>query len=378
MERSTLPFAGNMRQVWITRHGPPEVLELREAAVPEPSGDEVLIKVAAAGINFADIMARLGLYPDAPKPPCVVGYEVAGEVAAAGPSAGLFAVGDRVVALTRFGGYSSYVSAPQQQVFALPADLNFAQGAALPVTYLTAYQLVIVMGRLHADETILVHSAAGGVGLSAIDLATIIGARVIGVASSAKHDFLRRRGVQGLIDSRAGDMVDRAKQLTGGRGVDLVLDARGGRSWRDSYDCLAPTGRLAVFGLATAVGGGRWLGTARSLLGVPWLRFNPLRLMNDNRGVFGVNIGHLWGQHEMIRNWMIQILEGNGKEKSRRWSIARSRLQKLRRLIVISRAAATSERSCWCREEANRRWPTGQHRATPLGNALRRRNTAVA
>jgi synaptic vesicle membrane protein VAT-1 len=309
MERSTLPFAGNMRQVWIMRHGPPEVLELREAAVPEPSGDEVLIKVAAAGINFADIMARLGLYPDAPKPPSVVGYEVAGEVAATGPSAGLFAVGDRVVALTRFGGYSSYVSAPQQRVFALPADLNFAQGAALPVTYLTAYQLVIAMGRLHADETMLVHSAAGGVGLSAIDLATIIGARVIGVASSAKHDFLRRRGVQRLIDSRAGDMVDRAKQLTGGRGVDLVLDARGGRSWRDSYDCLAPTGRLAVFGLATAVGGGRWLGTARALLGVPWLRFNPLRLMNDNRGVFGVNLGHLWGQHEMIRNWMTQILE---------------------------------------------------------------------
>jgi len=113
---------------------------------------------------------------------------------------------------------------------------------------------------------------------------------VIGVASAAKHDFLRRRGVQGLIDSRAKDMVDRVKQLTDARGVDLVLDARGGRSWRASYDCLAPTGRLAVFGLATAVGGGRWLGTARALFGVPWLRFNPLRLMNDNRGVFGVNV----------------------------------------------------------------------------------------
>jgi hypothetical protein len=103
-------------------------------------------------------------------------------------------------------------------------------------------------------------------------------------------------------------MVDRVKQSTDRRGVDLLLDARGGRSWRDSYDCLAPTGRLAVFGLATAVGGGRWLGTARALLGVPWLRFNPLRLMNDNGGVFGVNIGHLWDQHDMIRNWMSQIL----------------------------------------------------------------------
>jgi NADPH:quinone reductase-like Zn-dependent oxidoreductase len=162
------------------------------------------------------------------------------------------------------------------------------------------------MGRQRTGETILVHSAAGGVGLSAIDLATIIGAKVIGIASTAKHDFLHRRGVRMLIDSRAEDMVDRVKQSTDG--VDLVLDARGGRSWRDSYDCLAPTGRLAVFGLATAVGGGRWLGTARALLGVPWLRFNPLRLMNDNRGVFGVNVGRLWDQHDMIRNWMSQIL----------------------------------------------------------------------
>jgi Alcohol dehydrogenase GroES-like domain len=108
-----------MQQVWITRHGPPDVLELREAAVPQPSNGEVLIRVAAAGINFADIMARLGLYPDAPKPPCVVGYEVAGEVAALGPSATAFAVGDKVIALTRFGGYSSHVSVRQEQVFEL-------------------------------------------------------------------------------------------------------------------------------------------------------------------------------------------------------------------------------------------------------------------
>jgi synaptic vesicle membrane protein VAT-1 len=297
-----------MHQVWVTRHGPPDVLELREAAVPQPSKGEVLIRVVAAGINFADIMARLGLYPDAPKPPCVVGYEVAGEVAALGPSATTFAVGNKVIALTRFGGYSSYVGVRQEQVFALPPGLDFAQGAALPVTYLTAYQLVIAMGRLRSGETILVHSAGGGVGLSAIDLATLIGAKVIGIASPAKHDFLRRRGVQLLIDSHAEDMVVRVKQLTDGRGVDLVLDARGGRSWRDSYDCLAPTGRLAVFGLATAVGGGRWRGTTRALLGVPWLRFNPLRLMNDNRGVFGVNVGHLWDQHDMIRGWMSQIL----------------------------------------------------------------------
>jgi NADPH:quinone reductase-like Zn-dependent oxidoreductase len=307
--------AATMQQVWITRHGPPEVLQVREAPVPVPKSGEVLVKVAAAGINFADIMARLGLYPDAPKPPCVVGYEVAGEVVALGPGANGVRAGDRVIALTSFGGYSSHVSVPQIQVFPLPAGFSIEQGAALPVTYLTAYQLMIAMGRLKSGETVLVHSAAGGVGLSAIELAAIIGAKVIGVASSSKHEYLRSRGVAGLIDSGSTDLPSRVKELTAGRGVDLALDARGGSSWRQSYDCLAPTGRLAVFGLSTAVGGNPWLGTARALLGVPWLRFNPLTLMNDNRGIFGVNVGHLWGHQEILGEWMRQILTWQSQGK---------------------------------------------------------------
>jgi synaptic vesicle membrane protein VAT-1 len=306
-----------MQQVWISRHGPPEVLELREAPRREPKNTEVLVKVAAAGINFADIMARLGLYPDAPRPPCVVGYEVAGDVVAAGPGVSGIKAGDRVIALTAFGGYSSHVSVPQEQVFPLPAGLGAEEGAALPVTYLTAYQLMVVMGRLRQGETVLVHSAAGGVGLSAIDLAHILGARVIGVASASKHDYLRGRGVTQLIDSGSTDLVARVKELTAGRGVDLALDARGGRSWRDSYDSLAPTGRLAVFGLATAVGGHPWIGTARALLGVPWLRFNPLTLMSENRGIFGVNVGHLWSHAAIIGDWMRQLLawQSEGKLK---------------------------------------------------------------
>jgi len=311
-------MAEAMRQVWISRYGPPEVLELREAAMPRPADDQILIKVAASGVNFADIMARRGLYPDAPKSPCVVGYEVAGEVVAAGPAVIGFSPGDRVIALTRFGGYSSHVCVPERQTFALPGGLGFAEGAALPVTYLTAYQLMIAMGRLAAGETVLVHSAGGGVGLAAIDLAAIIGAQVIGVASAAKHDFLRRRGVMGLIDGRAKGLVSQVMALTEGRGVHLALDARGGRSWRDSYDCLAPTGRLAVFGLASAVGpGGRFAAMARAVTSMPWLRFNPFRLMNDNRGIFGVNIGHLWGHIDLLRGAMEQIVEWEALGKVR-------------------------------------------------------------
>src|SRR5260370_35727276 len=125
-------MAETMRQVWIGRYGPPEVLELREAAMPRPADDQILIKVAACGINFADIMARLGLYPDAPKPPCVVGYEVAGEVAALGPGVSGISVGDRVIAITRFGGSSSHWSVPQPQAFPLPAGFSLQRGAAFP------------------------------------------------------------------------------------------------------------------------------------------------------------------------------------------------------------------------------------------------------
>jgi len=311
-------MAEMMSQVWIPRHGAPEVLELRQAPMPRPVDDQILIKVAASGVNFADLMARLGVYPDAPKPPCVVGYEVAGEVVARGPAATTFSPGDRVVALTRFGGYSSHVCVAERQAFAMPGALDFIQGAALPVNYLTAYQLLIAMGRLGAGETVLIHSAGGGVGLAAIDIAAIIGAQVIGVASVAKHDFLRRRGVTGLIDGRAKGLVGQVMALTEGRGVDLALDARGGKSWRDSYACLAPTGRLAVFGLAAAVGpGGRFAAMARAAASVPWLAFNPIRLMNDNRGIFGVNIGHLWGHIGLLRGWMEQVLEWEALGKIR-------------------------------------------------------------
>jgi NADPH:quinone reductase-like Zn-dependent oxidoreductase len=305
-----------MQQVWITRHGPPEVLQLCEAPVPTPGRSEILVRVVAAGVNFADILARTGIYPDAPKPPCVVGYEVAGEVAALGSSVTSFSVGDRIIAPTHFGGYSSHVCVPEHQAFPLPGGLGFAQGAALPVTYLTAYQLVIAMGRVQPGETILVHSAAGGVGLSVIDLAGIVGAKVIGVASASKHDYLRTRGLYGIIDARDADVVARVMELTEGRGVDLALDAIGGRSWRDGYACLRTTGRLGVYGLSSAIAPGRrWLPALRALAGVPWFRFHPLAMMNDNRGIFGVNLRHIWEDFEPARTWMRQILDWQAQGK---------------------------------------------------------------
>ena len=299
-----------MRQIYITGHGGPENLQLRESPDPQPKGNELRIRVKASGINFADILARQGLYPDAPKVPCVVGYEVSGSVDAAGPEARQDWIGREVFALTRFGGYADTVVVPEIQVFAKPALLSHEQCAAIPVNYLTVWQLLIVMGSLSADETVLIHNAGGGVGLAAIDVARHVGARIIGTASSSKHAFLKERGLHEAIDYRSQDWSTELARLTGGRGVELIIDPIGGSHWKKSYQALRHTGRLGMFGVSAASDSGRLaslklLGTA---LGMPF--FHPLSLMNRNRAVFGVNVGHLWHEQEKIRVWADRVLQG--------------------------------------------------------------------
>ncbi len=299
-----------MRQVWMTRTGPPETLELRQAPDPSPGPGEARIRVKAAGINFAEIMARLGLYRDAPKLPAVLGYEVSGQVDAVGEGVTSCAVGDDVVGLCRFGGYSDVVALPQAQIFPLPKNSSYAEGAALPINYLTAYQMLFAMSGVKAGDVVLVHAAAGGVGLAAIDLCTIAGAEVIGTASAAKHAFLRERGIDKVIDYRTEDFEVETLRLTGGRGVQIILDAVGGSSWAKGFRCLAPAGRLVVFGFSAAAQGKKpsLLAALRAMASVPWLKFNPLWLMNQNKGVIGVNLGHLWEEQELVRGWMEQII----------------------------------------------------------------------
>ncbi|HUZ33625.1 MAG TPA: zinc-binding dehydrogenase [Xanthobacteraceae bacterium] len=300
-----------MRQIWITRAGPPEVLQVKEAPDLEPKPGELRIRVEASGVNFADIMGRIGVYPDLPPVPVVPGYEVSGRVDAAGVGAGQNWVGHNVIALTRFGGYSDVVCVPEQQVFERPASLSALEGAALPVNYFTAWQLIVVMGGLKANETVLIHSVGGGVGIAATQIAKHIGARVIGTASAAKHGELRALGADHLIDYRTEDFEARTREITNGRGVELILDAVGGESFKKGYRILAPTGRLGMFGASTlAQGKVRSISAMLSMLATtPWFQFNPLSLMNANKGVFGVNLGHLWGEIERMRSWGNAILE---------------------------------------------------------------------
>src|SRR3954454_24702190 len=160
-----------MRAVVITQTGPPEVLQVQERPDPPVGRGEVRIAVKAAGINFADTMARVGLYPDAPKLPCVVGYEVAGEVESVGDGVEGHKVGARVVAGTRFNGHAELVTVPADQVIPLPKQMSFEEGAAFPVNYGTAYAALVIMGGLKAGERVLIHAAAGGVGISATQIA---------------------------------------------------------------------------------------------------------------------------------------------------------------------------------------------------------------
>jgi NADPH:quinone reductase-like Zn-dependent oxidoreductase len=297
-----------MRQAVITRHGGPEVLQVREGPDPIPAAGELRIKVRAAGINFADILARLGLYPDAPKPPVVVGYEVAGHVDAIGSDVKGFAAGDRVVALTRFGGYSDVVTVPAPQCFHFPDELSDAEAAAVPVTYITAAIALYKMAALGSGDTVLIHNAGGGVGIAAIQLARLRRTTIIGTASAFKHAALRSFGVEHVIDYTTADVAHEVQRITGGRGVDVILDPVGGRSFLDSYRMLAPLGRMVMFGLSAAAPGERrnlWK-AFRAWKSTP--SFDPLSLIHRNRGVFGLNVGHLWDERAQLHTIMEMLL----------------------------------------------------------------------
>jgi NADPH:quinone reductase-like Zn-dependent oxidoreductase len=279
----------------ITKHGGPEVLKVQERPDPAAGVGEALISVKAAGINFADVMARMGLYPDAPKVPSVVGYEFAGVVESLGDGVDGVDVGDRVMGGTRFGGYAERVAVGVDQLIPLPADWSFEEGAAFPVNYATAYAGLCRYGSLHKGERVLLHAAAGGVGIAATQVAKHVGAEIFGTASASKHDVIKGFGVDHAIDYNSEDFVKAIRRLTGEReAIDLVMDAVGGSSFRKSFSLLRPGGRLVCFGASSLVGGDtRNIPKAlKGLVETPW--FNPLRLMPPSKAVIGLNMLSLW------------------------------------------------------------------------------------
>src|SRR4029077_9693540 len=205
-----------MRAVVITEHGGPEGLHAQEKPDPAVGPGEEGIGVKASGITVAERMARVGLYPEAPKPPCTVGYEVAGDVESVGEGVQDVKAGDKVMAGTRFGGQASMVTVPADQAIPLPDGWSYEQGAAFPVNYATSYVALVMMGVLRQGERVLIHAAAGGVGISAIQIARSRNAEIFGTASASKHDAIREQGVQHAIDYRTQDFEKEIRRITGG------------------------------------------------------------------------------------------------------------------------------------------------------------------
>jgi len=297
-----------MRQVWITKTGAPEVLKVKEAPDPAAAKGEVRIRVKASGINFADLMARVGLYPDAPKLPAVVGYEVSGTVDQIGDGVTGVAVGARVLAMCKFGGYSDVVVVPASQAIAMPDSMTFEEGAAFPVVYVTAYNMMLWNGHLRQGSSVLIHSAAGGVGLAAIQIAKTRGCVILGTASKGKHDFRREQGCQYPIDS-SGDYARAARAVVGDKGVDLILDPVGGKSWTEGYDLLAPCGRLVAFGLSSAASGNTRSIVHALMQVLSVKKWSPMKLMDDNKTIGGTNMGHLFTRPDLIEPQLVALME---------------------------------------------------------------------
>ncbi len=299
-----------MKAIQLPRYGPPDVFKEIDSPTPSAAAGEIVVRTVASGINFADLMQRLGLYGNAPKPPYVPGFEVAGDVIAVGEGVGHLRIGDRVVLMTQAGGYAEELAVAVDRVLPIPASIDYVEAAALPVNYLTAWMCLFTMGNLRPDETVLIHGGAGGVGTAAVQLARRHGATVIATAGSRpKIDYLQQAGVGLAVNYRDDDWDRQIRDRFGKRSVDLVLDPVGGEPMQRSYALLAPLGRLVAYGLSQAVAGSRrnlWHAW-RALRRTP--RFNPIDMTQRNTGVFGFHLGLLRGKEARVMEALQQILE---------------------------------------------------------------------
>ena len=285
-----------MRALVITEYGGPEVLKIEERPDPQPGPGEVRVKVKAAGINFADLLARMGLYDDAPKAPCVVGYEFAGEIDAVGEGVTDYTPGQRVLGGSRFGAYAELVVTGATEIVPLPEDWSYEEGAAFVVHYVTAYAGLVRYGSLREGEDVLLHAAAGGVGIASTQVARLIGAGTIyGTASASKHDVIRSIGVDHPIDYANKDFRKEVRRISGEKApLDLVMDAIGGSSFRKSWSLLGAGGRLVCFGASSVMSGEKRNIGAIARMAATTPIFHPVPMMQSSRAVIGLNMLRLW------------------------------------------------------------------------------------
>lgn len=298
------------RQITITQFGGPEVLQEVEAALPDPQEGQILIRTYYAGVNNEDVLVRMGLYAGVPQPPVVPGFEVAGKVEMVGSGVTGYKHGDRVMALTRFGGYSGYVLAPEAQVWPVPAVVELEVAATLPVRFLLAYLMLIRLGNVQKGQTVLIHHAGGTVGMAATQVAKLKDARILATVSRSERERVKDLGAEWVIDQDLEEVPAKVAQATQGRGVDLILDARGASPFGSSYRLLAPGGKLIMYGDESRMAPARHLGDIFRLLwqGLGGTHFSTTDLMTDNRGVIGVSLFEIMDQLAWAKSAFRKIL----------------------------------------------------------------------
>ena len=303
-----------MKSVILTKYGAPEVLQVKELKKPEPLNNQVRIKVHYAGINFAEIMARMKLYPGGPKPGSVLGGEVSGVIDKIGEDVQGLSIGEKVMGLSLSGSYSSHVCIDADSIIPLPNNFKLDEAAAFPVTYITAYMMMFDLGNLQEGDTFLIHGAGGGVGTAALQLAKTKNIKIIGTSSSWKHDKLIRMGIDKCIDYNTDNTEKEIMDFTNGKGVDLVIDPIGAKNWKLSYRVLAKMGKLIIYGDQNLVKGDKLkpIVAMKEIYSMP--KYRPMDLMANNKAVMGYHLGrfkgHEWKIKRSIKN-LIKLVDDN-------------------------------------------------------------------
>ncbi len=276
----------------------------------EPKSNEVCVKVKSIGLNFADLFAIWGLYSATPKGSFIPGLEFAGVILKKGSEVKNFEVGDKIIGLTRFGAYATHLNVSSDYVFKLPQDWSFEEGASLLVNSLTAYYALKVLGDIKNNKTVLIHSAAGGVGIYANRIAKKYNAFTIGtIGSESKINILKSEGYDEII-TRKGNFKQQLRAALANRSLDIVLESIGGKIFKDSYSLLSPEGRLITFGSANfATPGSRPNPFKLIYKYLTRPKIDPMKMIDTNRAVMGFNLIWLWEKKNELKNYFNEIQE---------------------------------------------------------------------
>ncbi len=278
-----------MKTIYLKKYGAAEkAFEIKDSAIPTPAPSEVVIKNHCFGLNFADVVARRGLYPDAPKNPAVLGYDVAGHISAIGSEVQGLKVGDRVAALTRFGGYAEYSKTMSEGVAVLPASISYELGTALATQACTAYYSAVHCINLVEGDKVLIQAAAGGVGSILTQIAKHKGCIVYGTASSRKQELMKNNGVDHPIDYTTENFAEVIHKHLGGNELDVVFDSIGGKAFMQGWKLLKPGGVMVNYGAAAQVAGNNKLKSLGVVAGFGI--FSPLQLLMSSKSMVAVNM----------------------------------------------------------------------------------------